>query len=405
MARKPKETLEETTMPTETVVEAQAAPKAKSSRMAEIMSSELIKKINKASGGVMVRSAAEKAAKKVHKISTGIFDLDFALGGGYQVGMMHTVYGPQSGGKTSVLLRTIANAQKMCGNCWTEAPDEKCECKDYREVIAGYLDVEGTLDLEWAQRLGVDVDRMIISTPEYAEETLDIMDSLLRSGKFDIIVVDSLAFMSPKKEVEESNEKDMMGTQARALAKGIRKLVSSLNAMELKPEARRPTIFMTNQIRTQLGVMFGNPESVSGGKAPRYAAATEVRLAAGKYHFPGDKDENGEKSAEGEGVDLGRPDYVDFHFKVEKNKTSVPKIEGDYRMILAPVENKKLGDIWNESSMVSFAQKTGLLTGGGASWKYDDKTYKGKSGFEAALVHDEKLRKQLWDDLMKITAL
>jgi recombination protein RecA len=381
------------------------APKEKS-RLASIMSGDLIKKINKAAGGDLIKSAIEKAAKGVKKISSGVFTLDFALGGGYQVGMIHTFFGPQSGGKTSAVLRAIAQAQQLCGNCWTrqvpklnkageETDKWECECKDFRQVIAAYIDVEGTLDLEWAKRLGVDIERLLVSVPEYAEEALDMLEAFIREGTIDVIALDSLAFMSPKVEVENSNSKEYMGLQARANTKGIRKMVSALNAMELKPEARRPTIFFTNQIRMQIGVMFGNPETVPGGKAARFAAATEVRFSAGKYHIPEGKDNPNA---------LGKPDYADFHFKVEKNKTAVPKIESDYRLVCEAFENKKLGDIWDEPDLISFAEKTGLLTGHGASWNYDGANYKGKKDLEHQLMYNYKLKDQLWADIMRITS-
>jgi recombination protein RecA len=344
-------------------------------RLTALLASDLIKKINKQAGGLAIAMAADREAKS-KRIPSGIFGLDCALGGGWLVGGVHTLYGPESGGKTTNILRAIAQAQRLCGNCWTgDIVTEKCDCGDFRQVAVAYIDVEGTLDTGWAQQIGVNVNAMLISTPEYAEQSLDILEALLRTGEVDVIALDSLAFLTPAKEIEESTAKETMGIQPRVIGKGIRKLVAAMNAMELISTKRRPTIFFTNQIRMQLGVMFGNPETTSGGKAPRFAATTEVRLAAGKYEIP----EGG----------IGKPVSVTMRFKVEKNKSAVPKIEGEYVMALSEIESKKLGDIMDEQEIVRISEKLGLLTGGGSSWTFlEDETFKGKTAFEAKLMYD-----------------
>jgi RecA/RadA recombinase len=234
------------------------SPSGPKDRLSAMLASDVFAKIRKKHGDVILMRASDFRVQHRPRISTGIFPLDYALGGGFPVGLVSTVYGQKSSGKTTVLLKTIANAQKMCGECFKYLSGEAwgCRCKVHREMIAAYLDVEGTLDMPWAKDLGVDTSRMIISIPEYAEQTLDIAEVLVREGECDILCLDSLAFLTPQKEIEESNEKGMMGEQSRLIGRGIRKITAAANAVG-NEKNRRPSIFFTNQIRMQLGVMFG----------------------------------------------------------------------------------------------------------------------------------------------------
>jgi recombination protein RecA len=359
-----------------------------STRMGSFLAGELIKKINKSAGGIAVGLARDRQ-KKLPRISSGVFQLDFALGGGYEVGKVHTFYGPQSGGKTNSCLRAIAEAQKVCRHCYTgDYYTQVCECGKFEEVLCAFIDVEGTLNLNWAAKLGVDTDRLAVSTPEYAEQALDIFENIVREGSMDVIALDSLAFLTPAKEIEESTAKETMGVQPRVIGKGMRKLTAALNAMEMNPETKRPTIFFTNQIRMQIGVMFGNPETVSGGKAPRFIAATEARFAPGKTEIPDDG--------------IGKPTSQVFAFKIEKNKTAVPKISGEYTMALSNVENKKLGDIMDEHDFIKLAESAKLLTGSGSSWDLFGLNFKGKAGLEHRLMYEPELKKEFYGKLMEI---
>lgn len=347
-------------------------------RLLKLLASDLFKKMNKQAGGVAIALASERNLR-VPRIPSGIFQLDCALGGGWQVGMIHTMYGPQSGSKTTNVLRAIAEAQKLCGDCWTgDYQTLKCECGSFRPTVIAFIDVEGTLDLEWAIKIGVDLERMVVSRPEFAEQSLDYLEALLRTGDVDVIALDSLAFLTPAKEIEEGMSKETMGLQPRVIGRGMRKVVAALNHMEMISVKRRPTIFFTNQIRMAIGVMFGNPETVSGGKAPRFAATTEVRLSPGKYEIPEAKDGG-----------IGKPSSVEMRFKIEKNKSAVAKIEGEYVMALSPFENKSLGQILDESEIVRKAEQLGLLKGHGAVWTFlDEKFTKGKAEIEHRLMYD-----------------
>lgn len=358
-------------------------PSSPESRTDALTNSEIYSKIRKKYGSSLLQKASEFGVQKVPRIPCGIFPLDYALGGGFPAGRVNMVYGPKSASKTTSLLKTIANAQKMCANCWQWAP---CECGEYREPVCAYFDVEGTFDAEWAKCHHVDLSRLILSVPDYGEQVFDIGEGLLRSGDVDIIVIDSLAFLTPAKEIEESIEKDMMGVQPRMIGKGIRKFVSALNNVA-NEKGRRPTIFTTNQIRMKLGVMFGNPETTPGGNAPGFANSTETRMSPGKYLV----DE-----------ESGRPLSVEMRFKIEKNKTSVAKMEGEYKIILSDTETKKKGDVYDEDYVVKQAHRLGIIEGAGSSWKCMGQPFGGKSLIEREMLINPEFDTRLRETTMKV---
>ena len=260
----------------------------------------------------------------------------------------------------------------------------KCGCGKYRETVCAFIDVEGTFDKPWATRLGVNLDKLMLSQPEYAEQSLDIGDALVRSGNCDVLVLDSIAFLTPQKEIEESTEKDLMGAQPRVVGKGTRKFISGINGVALDSE-RRPTIFLTNQIRMKLGVMFGNPETQPGGLAPGFAAATEVRMRPGKFEFQSEK--------EADGAPL--PLWSDIPFDVEKNKSFVPKQGGTFRLVMMDTEFKKLGEVADEDMVMAEAQKIGLVKKEGATWICMGEEYKTRGDIEQKLLTDRIFSQRL----------
>jgi recombination protein RecA len=236
-----------------------------------------------------------------------------------------------------------------------------------------YIDAEGTFDHVWAAKLGVDPDRVILAAPDHAEESLDIAEALILSKACDIIVIDSLAFLTPMAEIEKSTSDESPGVQARVLGKATRKFVAALNHVANEEEGWKPTIFALNQIRMKIGVMYGNPETTPGGLAIGFATSTEVKLNNPKYEM--DKE-------------TGRPLHADIPFRVDKNKTGVPKMEGNYRLILSDTEHKKMGQVYDEDFIVKMAEKVGLLEGAGSSWKILGRQFKGKTLIEIALLED-----------------
>lgn len=386
MSKKSQEPELESEAGTDGTAENESKGKKGKDRLSEFLASELMAKIRKAHGGSILSRASDFKVQDRPRIPTGIFPLDYALGGGFPVGLMNTVYGQKSAGKSNTLLMTIAQAQQMCSTCYRYIEVDAwwgCKCKKPREFVAAYLDVEGTLDLPWAKCLGVDTERMMLSIPEYAEQALDIGEALLRSGDVDILVLDSLAFLTPQKEITESHEKGMQGEQPRLIGRGMRKFGAALNALG-NETGRRTTVLFTNQIRYKF-TMFGNPETTSGGQAPGFAAATETRLTAKKYEM----DE-----------DTGKPVFGDFEFKVEKNKTSGAKMEGMYRLYCSDGTKKK-GSVYDEDQLVDWGEKVGVIHRAGG-YQCNGETFQKKEQLTDRLVADAAFKRKLGMDVMKL---
>lgn len=298
-------------------------------------------------GSVILASAFKWPV--VSRISTGIFPLDYSLGGGWPVGRISMIYGHKSSSKSTTFLRSVGNAQRMCSNCWTtirqqEDGKTRCKCGENRPTIVLWLDVEGVWDHQWAKRY-LDPEQVVLSQPSTAEETIDVGDSFLRSGKVDIIVIDSIAFMEPFAEIEKSASESTIGVQARLVSQQMRKFVSGVNEIA-RQEGRRPTVWLTNQIRNKVGVMYGSAETIAGGLAQGFATSVEVRSGSGKPTM----DEP-----------TGKPICVEMKAKVTKNKVSPPYMESEWLMYLMKTEFKDVGQVKDEDFVLKMAEKTGLV--------------------------------------------
>ncbi|MGL5257158.1 MAG: recombinase RecA [Proteocatella sp.] len=208
-------------------------------------------KIEKEFGKGSVMMLGENAKMNLEVVSSGSLGLDLALGiGGFPKGRIIEIYGPESSGKTTVALHAVAEAQKAGG-------------------VAAFIDAEHALDPAYAKALGVDIENLIISQPDTGEQALEITDTLVSSGIVDIIVVDSVAALVPKAEIEGEMGDSHMGLQARLMSQALRKLTSSIN------KSKTITIFI-NQLREKIGVMFGNPETTTGGRALKFYASVRM---------------------------------------------------------------------------------------------------------------------------------
>ncbi len=210
-------------------------------------------KLDKAYGKGTVMKMGDSAVQEVDVISTGSLGLDLALGvGGYPKGRVIEIYGPESSGKTTLTLHAIAQAQKAGG-------------------IAAFIDAEHAFDRFYAEKLGVDIENLIISQPDNGEQALEIADNLIRSGAIDIIVVDSVAALTPKSEIEGEMGDSKMGLHARLMSQALRKLTSSISKTNC-------TVIFINQLREKIGVMFGNPETTTGGNALKFYASVRLDI-------------------------------------------------------------------------------------------------------------------------------
>jgi len=240
-------------------------------------------KLDKAYGKGTVMKMGDSVPEEIESISSGSLTLDYALGiGGYPKGRVVEIYGPESSGKTTLTLHAIAECQKAGG-------------------IAAFIDAEHAFDRFYAQNLGVNIDELIISQPDNGEQALEITDNLIRSGAIDIIVIDSVAALTPKSEIEGEMGDSKMGLHARLMSQALRKLTSNISKTNC-------TVMFINQLREKIGVMFGNPETTTGGNALKFYASVRLDIRRSTQI----KDTNGNV--------LGNKTRV----KVVKNKVAPP---------------------------------------------------------------------------------
>ncbi|OHA20531.1 MAG: recombinase RecA [Candidatus Taylorbacteria bacterium RIFCSPHIGHO2_01_FULL_51_15] len=269
-----------------------------------------------------IMKLGEKPKVHVNAISTGSIGLDDALGvGGLPRGRIIEVFGPESSGKTTLTLHVIAEAQKKGGIC-------------------AFIDAEHAMDPEYAKRLGVKIDELLISQPDTGEQALEIVESLVRSGKLDVIVIDSVAALTPKDEIEGDMGQSHVGKQARLMSQALRKLTAIV--------ARSKTIIIfINQIRMQIGVMFGNPETTPGGKALKFY--TSVRLDIRRIA----------QIKKGDEIMGGR-----VRVKVVKNKVAAPFKQTEFDLMYNE-------GISREGELIALGEKLGLMKKSGTSYEYD----------------------------------
>jgi recombination protein RecA len=226
--------------------------------------SAVMQKIEKDFGKGSIMKMDSNAVEEVAVIPTGSLTLDIALGvGGYPKGRVIEIYGPESSGKTTLALHAIAEAQKLGG-------------------IAAFIDAEHAFDSYYAQKLGIDIQNLLISQPDNGEQALEIADSLIRSGAIDIVVIDSVAALTPKAEIEGDMGESKMGLQARLMSQALRKLTSSI------AKTKTVCIFI-NQLRDKIGVVYGNPETTTGGNALKFYASVRIDIRKGTAIKDGDE--------------------------------------------------------------------------------------------------------------------
>lgn len=270
-----------------------------------------------------IMKLGDKPKVNVNVIPTGSIGLDAALGvGGMPRGRIIEIFGPESSGKTTLSLHVIAEAQKMGGVC-------------------AFIDAEHAMDPEYSKRLGVKIDELLISQPDHGEQALEIVESLVRSGKIDVIVIDSVAALTPKDEIEGDMGAHHVGKQARLMSQALRKLTS------IVAKSKTVVIFI-NQIRMQIGVMFGNPETTPGGKALKFY--TSVRLDIRRIA----------QIKKGEEIMGGR-----VRVKVVKNKVAAPFKQTEFDLMYNE-------GISREGEMIALGEKMGIITKSGTSYSYGE---------------------------------
>ncbi len=303
--------------------------------------------------GSIMRMGDAQARVKIDVIPTGALALDLALGvGGLPRGRVVEIFGPESSGKTTLMLHVIANAQKAGG-------------------LAAFIDAEHALDPAYAKKLGVNLDDLLVSQPDSGEEALTICETLARSNALDVIVIDSVAALVPKAELEGEMGMATMGMQARLMSQALRKLTGLLN------KAKTTCVF-TNQIREKVGVMFGNPETTPGGKALKFYASVRIDIRR--------KD----TIKDAAGAAMGNHTKV----KIVKNKVAPPFAEAEFDILYNHGINK-------EGSILDVGLIVGVVEKKGAWLQFDGELIgQGRDAARQALVDKPELGKKIVDAIM-----
>lgn len=313
-----------------------------------------MQQIEKQFGKGSIMKLGEKNIVHVDVIPTGAISLDIALGiGGIPKGRIIEIYGPESSGKTTLAMHIIAEAQAKGG-------------------VAAFIDAEHAFDAEYGKKIGIKVDELLISQPDYGEQALEILETLVRSGAVDVIVIDSVAALTPKAEIEGEMGDSHMGLQARLMSQALRKITAIASKMGT-------AVIFLNQLRMKIGIMFGNPETTTGGNALKFYAS--VRLEIRKKEKIGTLDD-----VQGHSVKV----------KVVKNKMAPPFKEATFDIIYP-------NGIDKVSSLIDAAVQFNILQKSGAWFRKGDKQLaQGKEAMRELLASDEKMRKEIYVEVRKL---
>lgn len=304
-------------------------------------------------GSIMKLGEAQKIA--IETIPTGSLSLDIAIGGGIPRGRVVEIFGPESSGKTTLTLHVIAEAQKKGGQ-------------------VAFIDAEHALDPEYARRIGVDIDNLLVSQPDSGEQALEIIESLVRTNAIDVIVVDSVAALTPRAEIEGEMGDAHMGLQARLMSQALRKLTSTISKT-------RTTVIFINQLRMKLGVMFGNPETTTGGNALKFYSSLRMDIRSiGKIE-------------EGAGDDK-EVKGIRVRVKVVKNKVAPPFKIAEFD-IMYNNGISYIGDLLDLSTKYEITRKSG------AFYTYKElKLGQGRENVKSFLRENEKVTKEIEKEIL-----
>ena len=312
-------------------------------------------KLDKTYGKGSVMKLGDQTVEKVESISSGSIGLDIALGvGGYPKGRVIEIYGPESSGKTTLTLHAIAECQKAGG-------------------IAAFIDAEHAFDRFYAEKLGVDLGELVISQPDNGEQALEIADNLIRSGAVDALVIDSVAALTPKSEIEGEMGDSKMGLHARLMSQALRKLTASISKTNC-------TVFFINQLREKIGVMFGNPETTTGGNALKFYASVRIDIRRSTQL----------KNTEG-GV-LGNKTRV----KIVKNKVAPPFKTAEFDIMYGEGISK-IGEILDIGVERDIIEKSGSWFSYGGS-----KLGQGRDSVKSILKDNPELMEEVEQKILEV---
>ena len=316
--------------------------------------------IEKQYGVGAVMKMNENANKNIMRFPSGSLSLDLALGGGMPSGRIIEIYGPESSGKTTLSLHSVAEVQKAGGR-------------------TAFIDAEHALDIQYAKKIGVDIDSLLVSQPDCGEEALEICETLIRSGAIDLIVIDSVAALTPRAEIDGMMGDSHMGLQARLMSQALRKLTAIVSKTNC-------SVIFINQIRMKIGVMFGSPETTSGGQALKFYSS--VRLDVRRIDKILEKGEGTQEI-------VGNRTRV----KVVKNKVAPPFRQAEFDILYSKGISKE-GDI------LDLGVQYGVLEKSGAYYKLQEETIgQGKEQARQFLIDNPKITSKLEKDIRKAAGL
>lgn len=311
-------------------------------------------KLDKTYGKGSVMRLGDQEVEKVESISSGSIGIDIAIGiGGYPKGRVIEIYGPESSGKTTLTLHAIAECQKAGG-------------------IAAFIDAEHAFDRFYAEKLGVDLGELVISQPDNGEQALEIADNLIRSGAVDALVIDSVAALTPKSEIEGEMGDSKMGLHARLMSQALRKLTSSISKTNC-------TVFFINQLREKIGVMFGNPETTTGGNALKFYASVRIDIRRST------------QLKDTEGGALGNKTRV----KIVKNKVAPPFKTAEFDIMYGEGISKT-GEILDLGVELDIIEKSGSWFSYGGS-----KLGQGRDSVKSILKDNPELMEELEQKILE----
>ena len=311
-------------------------------------------KLDKTYGKGTVMKMGDAPNENIESISSGSLGLDIALGGGgYPKGRVIEIYGPESSGKTTLTLHAIAECQKKGG-------------------IAAFIDAEHAFDRFYAQNLGIDIENLIISQPDHGEQALEIADNLIRSGAVDMVIIDSVAALTPKSEIEGEMGDSKMGLHARLMSQALRKLTSSISKTNC-------SVIFINQLREKIGIMFGNPETTTGGNALKFYASIRIDIRRST------------QIKNSEGVVTGNKTRV----KIVKNKVAPPFKLAEFDIMYGEGISK-VGEI------IDLASDADIINKSGSWFSYDgSKLGQGRDSVKAILKDNPELMDTLESKILE----
>jgi recombination protein RecA len=325
-----------------------------------------LKEIEKQYGAGAIMKMGEKQHIQIERFPSGSLSLDIALGGGVPKGRVIEIYGPESSGKTTLALHMVSQLQKKGGQ-------------------AAFIDAEHALDIQYAKRIGVDIDNLLVSQPDDGESALEITETLVRSGGIDLIVIDSVAALTPKAEIEGMMGDSHMGLQARLMSQALRKLTAIVSKTSC-------SVIFINQIRMKIGVMFGNPETTPGGNALKFYSS--LRLDVRRIEKITEKAEGGPASA---GASAARQEIVGnrVRVKVVKNKTAPPFRQAEFDLMYDR-------GIVREGDILDLGVKYGFVTKSGAHFGFgEEKLGQGREQAKLYLSEHAKVANELEKEIRK----